>query len=107
MPDSPNRLQNCRGLLRLGQGKLDEKAERCFQQACWRERSLFFHQGDVASSYSQTFSQFSSSEPSLFSEQRNSFPEFQKMTCGRIVRIRGHLALMKLFEIVVHKYPCR
>jgi len=107
MPDCPNRLHNCRGLLRFSQRKLDEQAERSFQQARWREGSLVFHQRDVASFDPQTFSQFRPGELCFLSEQRNGFSKFQEMTRCGIVRIARHVALMKFFEIVVHRYPCR
>src|SRR5205085_10902555 len=99
-----NRLHYCRRLLRFSQRKLDEQAERSFQQARWCEGSLFFHQRDVASFDPQTVSQFPPGELCFLSEQRNGFSKFQEMTRRGIVRIARHVALMKFLEIVVHKY---
>src|SRR5256885_2056449 len=77
------------------------------QQAGWPRGRLFFHKCDAASFYAQPFSEFPWGEPCFLSEQPNGFSKCQKMTRRRIMRIGRHVALMKLFEIVVHRYPGR
>lgn len=103
MADRTDGLLDFRASLARMRKSLDQKIESRFKKASRSSGRFLLYDRNIPSFDAQLFTQLAPCHPRLPTQLRDCFPQVQKLTRNRIVRIACHVPEMKFFEIVAHK----